>query len=109
MTVRDFDLDGDMAEFANKMIIQKMAIELLPNDTICLGELLILYSEVISFNDNIYLRILAWRRELCAANGHPPDLLKLEETLSIKILTIYNHTNEGELFNYSISFFRRFS
>jgi hypothetical protein len=69
----------DVGLFANKLTIQKYIIDILPNHVKCLPELLELHEEAIKFNDNLYLRVLLWRRGLGSSDvDHPPNLLALE-------------------------------
>ena len=56
--------------------MQTKAVELLPNDTKCLDELVEVYKKKIMFNDDIMLRIGIWKCGLGQMN-QPPDLLNL--------------------------------
>jgi hypothetical protein len=69
----------DTGALANKITVQKSVIDILPNHEKCIEELISLHDEVIKFNENLYLRILLWRRGL-GSNDHdrPPNLLTLE-------------------------------
>jgi hypothetical protein len=62
-----------------------------------------LHKEVIKFNDNLYLRVLLWRRGLGSSDTeHPPNLLALEESLASKIIATYqNLSKHNELFHFA--------
>lgn len=76
---------------ANKMVAQKMVVEMMPNLAECLPQLTALHQEVGAFNDNLYLRCLLWRKGLGDSNPlQPPNLLTLEDTISGKLVATYN-------------------
>ena len=93
----------------NKMVVQKLVIEMLPNHRECLQELSVLYREVISFNDNLYLRCLLWRVGLPSSGAsRPPDLLTLEDIISSKLVAIYNSANDPAIVAFSLAVFQRY-
>ena len=57
----EFEQLPDTQRIMNKLIIQKSAIELLPNDSVCLPLLADIYHEVRVINENLPLRMCLWK------------------------------------------------
>jgi hypothetical protein len=109
MQFDDQVLRVDMNMLANRMVVQKSIVELLPNHLECLEEVTTLQQEIISFNDNLYLRCLLWRRGLGAHDRtSPPNLLTLEEVISGKLVAIYNSAKEDEIVPFSLTYFKKY-
>ena len=81
---------------------------MLPNQRECLQDLSVLHREVISFNDNLYLRCLLCRVGLPSSGScHPPNLFKLEHIISRILVAIYNSANGPAIAAFSLAVFQR--
>lgn len=96
--IRDIGDPIDAEYLTNQLIVQKLCVQLLPNDNQCLRILLEIYNEVSEFNENIQLRCVLWKKGLGMGCPELPSLILLEEKVINRILSIYNCSKDYQNF-----------